>query len=177
MLSQNRAPVMLPTTTLSPVPRRVPRREQAVNKCLVNERTPSILQFRHFSKPHVGKGYRELKELGEEITQPLFVFSLSTVKPDQQAFSESGEQSPKWVSLIRYTAAWPGPDPRPGAKPRNRTSQPGWPSLLAFAEWLKMSEDCWRVHLQSLALGPLSAPHCTGHQIPQALRDVYFCVL
>lgn len=56
-------------------------------------------------------------------------------------------------------------------------SHPGWSSLLAFAEWLKLNMDCCRVHLQSLALSPLSAPHCRGHQIPQALRDVYFRAL
>lgn len=44
-------------------------------------------------------------------------------------------------------------------------------------EWRKVHEACWRAHLRSLALGPPSAPHCTGHQIPQALRDVYFCAL
>lgn len=63
------------------------------------------------------------------------------------------------------------------ATPGNRTSLPGWPSLLAFAEGLKTNVGCWEAHLPGLALGPLSGPHCTGHQIPQALRDVYFCTL
>lgn len=51
-----------------------------------------------------------------------------------------------------------------------------WP-FCGPREWLKMHAGCCRAHLQSLALGPLSGPHCTGHQIPQALRDVYFCAL
>lgn len=63
------------------------------------------------------------------------------------------------------------------AKPGNRTSLLGWPSLLLFTERLKMSVGCWRAPLWSLARGPPSAPHCTGHRIPQALRGVYFCTL
>ena len=63
------------------------------------------------------------------------------------------------------------------ATPRNRTSLPGWLSLLAFSEGLKTNVGCWEARLPGLALGPLSGPHCTGHQIPQALRDVYFCTL
>lgn len=63
------------------------------------------------------------------------------------------------------------------AKPGNRTFLPGLGPLLAFAERLKMNVGCGRAHLQSLALSPVSALHFTGHQIPQAFSDVYFCIL
>lgn len=67
--------------------------------------------------------------------------------------------------------------PRPGqAKPGNRASLPGWPSLLVLAEWLKTSVACRRAHLQSLAHSPLSAPRAQAVKFHRPLEIFIFAL-
>lgn len=132
----------------------------------LNSLVPKILSN------HMGSGTRSFRNEGNKSpVLSLFCFLSTITSLASICLIEPQVNTAPWVH--RSTSR---PDPTSGQTwKQNFTAR--FALLLAFAEWLKKSVGCGRAHLQSLACRPLSAPHYAGHQIPQALRDVYFCVL